>query len=305
MQLLGDGAYVFSVARDTYGKIVACRSKDSARAVGKDLFKHLKMPLTEIRFFEERLFAYGKAKVAAVGETKAVLFFKDFAYDTSLCFAIALDLPMESVSVVMRGFFRDFAISDGLRSAAYEDREFTLSEDKQSYGHLAYVIGKAEALSRLKLQRRAETPIALREVFLSVAELVGVEAECEASVAEGDEFYSERPEIFNGRFCTACFLILSIIAHNYSKDGRLCGEFIGGLESLRLCFRFQKRGEGWRDALELLCRIASSTHAMDLDFECIGGSVTVSLVPFYADVGFVGVKQGEGGVALEELEELY
>jgi hypothetical protein len=44
---------------------------------------------------------------------------------------------------------------------------------------------------------------------------------------------------------------------------------------------------------------------MDFDFECVGGSVTVNLVPFYADVGFVGVKQGEGGVALEELEELY
>lgn len=305
MHLSGDGAYVFSVARDTYGKIVACRSKDSQRAIGKDLFKHLKMPLPEVQFFEERLFAYGKTKVAAVGEKRAVLFFKDFAYDTSLCLAFALDLPIDSVSVVMRGFFRDFAVSDGLKAVADEGREFSLSEDKQSYEHLARVIGQAESLSRLKLQRRAETAVTLREVFLSIAELVGVEAECEVSVAEGDEFYSERPEIFNGRFCTACFLILSIIAHNYSKDGRLCGEFIGGLDSLRLCFRFEKRGEGWRDALELLCRIASTTHAMDLDFECIGGSVTVSLVPFYADIGFVGVKQGEGGVALEELEELY
>jgi hypothetical protein len=89
------------------------------------------------------------------------------------------------------------------------------------------------------------------------------------------------------------------------RDGRLYGEFIGGCESLRLSFRFEKRGEGWRGALELLCDIASKTHAMDFDFECVGGSVTVNLVPFYADVGFVGVKQGEGGVALEELEELY
>ncbi len=305
MRSYGDGVYVFSVARDTYGKIVACRSGDAARAVGKNLFRHLKMPLSEVQFFEERLFAYGKAKVAAVGEKRAVLFFKDFAYDTTLCLAIAIDLPIESVAVVMRAFFHEFAASDGLRSAVDDNRELTLSESKHDYRHLAVVIGQAEALSRLKLQRRSETAVTLRKVFLSIAEMVGIEAECETCVAEGDEFYDERPEIFNGRFCTACFLVLSIIAHNYSRDGRLYGEFIGGCESLRLSFRFEKRGEGWRGALELLCDIASKTHAMDFDFECVGGSVTVNLVPFYADVGFVGVKQGEGGVALEELEELY
>ena len=266
MRSYGDGVYVFSVARDTYGKIVACRSGDAARAVGKNLFRHLKMPLTEVQFFEERLFAYGKAKVAAVGEKRAVLFFKDFAYDTTLCLAIAIDLPIESVAVVMRAFFHEFAASDGLRSAVDDNRELTLSESKHDYRHLAVVIGQAEALSRLKLQRRSETAVTLRKVFLSIAEMVGIEAECETCVAEGDEFYDERPEIFNGRFCTACFLVLSIIAHNYSRDGRLYGEFIGGCESLRFSFRFEKRGEG---------------------------------------VGFVGVKQGEGGVALEELEELY
>ena len=303
MHLSRDGAYVFSVARDTYGKIVACRSKGSQGAVGKDVFKHLKMSLSEVRFFEERLFAYGKIKVAAIGEKRVVLFFKDFAYDTALCFAIALELPIESAAVVLRGFFLDFAISDGL--GAFGGRSFSLQEDKQSYERLARVVGQAEALSRLKIQRSAETAITLREVFLSIAELIGVEAECDVVVAEGDEFYSERPEIFNGRFCTACFLMLSIIAHNYSRDGRICGEFIGGIESLRLCFRFENRGTAWRDALDLLGRIASSTHAMDFGYESVGGTVTVNLVPFYADVGFVGVKQGEGGVAIEELEELY
>ena len=90
--------------------------------------------------------------------------------------------------------------------------------------------------------------------------------------------------------------------HDYEKAVHVHGEegdtkkrflrFGGGLVLFLLAFDFVF------DAESNLYRFCSGSIS-------VGGSVTVSLVPFYADFGFVGVKQGEGGVALEELEELY
>lgn len=306
MRLLKDDAYIFSVAREGYGRIVACRAKDSSDVIGKSIYKHLGMPPSEIEFFQSELNAYGKTSIAVMGQEKAVLFFKYFAYDTSLCLAVSLDLPIESVSVIMRGhFFEDFVVSESLKVAAPAERRFSVDEDKQIYDYLAGVIGQIEALSCLKLQRNAEHIGTLRASMISVAEFVGVEVECEAAAADGDELYFVRPEIFDGRFCAACFLTLAMIARVHSRDRRLSCEIVGGFEYLRLNFQFEAFDDGWRSGVELLLRIAHEKHGMDFGYEFHEGLVTVTFSPFYADVGFVGVKQDDGFVGIEELGELY
>ena len=298
-------AYIFSVAREGYGRIVACRAKDSSEVIGKSIYKHLGMPHSEIEFFQSELNAYGKTSIAAMGQDKAVLFFKYFAYDTSLCLAVALDLPTESVSVIMRGFFfESFAVSEGLKAAASAERRFSAREEKEIYDYLTSVIGQIETLSCLKLQRNAEHVGTLRTCMISVAEFVGVKIECEAVAADGEELYFERPEIFDGRFCAACFLTLAMIARAHSRDRRLSCEIVGGFDYLRLKFQFDAFDDGWEGGAELLLRIAHEKHGMDFGYEFHEGLVTVNFSPFYADVGFVGVKQDDGSVGIEELGEL-
>lgn len=306
MRLLRDDAYIFSVAREGYGRIVACRAKDSHDVIGKSIYKHLGMPQSEIEFFQSELNAYGKTSIAVMGKEKAVLFFKYFAYDTSLCLAVSLDLPIESVSVIMRGhFFEDFAVSEGLKATASDERCFSASEDMQTHDYLAEVIGQIEALSCLKLQRKAEQVGTLRDSMILAAEFVGVRVECEAVAADGDELYSECPEIFDGRFCAACFLTLAMIARAHSRDRRLSCEIVGGFDYLRLNFQFEAFVDGWESGIELLLRSAHEKHGMDFGYSCHEGLVTVTFSPFYADVGFVGVKQDDGFVGIEELGELY
>lgn len=309
MRLLKDDAYVFSVAKESFGRIVVCRAKDSSEAIGKNLYKHLGIPPSEVEFFQKGLIAYGKSSLAVICQTdgvRAVLFFKHFAYDASLCLAVALDQPVESISVIMRGnFFKNFLISDGLRFAAPSERCFSVHEDKQTYQYLAETIGQIEALSCLKLQRNAESVGTLRTALLSAAEFVEVRIECDVGVAEGEELYFERSDIFDGRFCTACFLTLAMLARAHSSDRCLHGEIVGGFEYLRLNFHFEAFDDGWRSGLELLSRIAHENHGMDFGFECREGLVTVTFSPFYADVSFLGVKQDDVFASIEELGELY
>ena len=87
MRLLRDDAYIFSVAREGYGRIVACRAKDSSEVIGKSIYKHLGMPHSEIEFFQSELNAYGKTSIAAMGQDKAVLFFSLNTLLTTLLFA--------------------------------------------------------------------------------------------------------------------------------------------------------------------------------------------------------------------------
>ena len=306
MRLLKDDAYIFSVARDGYGRIVACRAKDSSDVIGKSIYKHLGMSPSEIEFLQSELNAFGKMNIAVMGQNKAVFFFKYFAYDTSLCLAVSFDLPVESVSVIMRGFFfENFAVSEELRSAAPLERRFSVSEDKETYDYLTEVIGQIDALSCLKLQRNAEHVGTLRASMISAAEFVEVLADCEVDTAGEDEFYYKRPEIFDGRFCAACFLTLAMIARAHSRDRRLSCKIVGGFEYLRLNFQFDAFDDGWKSGLELLSRIAHEKHGMDFAYEVYEGLATVTFSPFYADVGFVGVKQDDGSVGIEELGELY
>ena len=306
MRLLKDDAYIFSIAREGYGRIVACRAKDSLEAIGKNIYKHLGMPPSEIEFFQRELNAYGKTSIATIGEDKAVLFFKYFAYDTSLCLTVALDLPIDSVSVIMRGhFFEDIVISEGLKAAAPVERRFSVGEDKRTYEYLVGIIGQIEALSCLKLQRSAESVGTLHAALLSATEFVGVKAECVVGIADGDELYLNRSEIFDGRFCAACFLTLAMIARADSRDRRLSCDIVGGFEYLRLTFRFEAFDDGWENGIELLARIAHEKHGMEFAYECHEGLVAVTFSPFYADVGFVGVKQDDVFAGIEELGELY
>ena len=306
MRLVRDDAYVFSIAREGYGRIAACRAKNSSDAVGKELYKHLGMSPSEIEFLQGGLAACGKTSIAAICSRGAVLFFKHFAYDTSLCLAVVLDAPAESVSVVMRGFlFEDFVISEGLRSAAPHERRFSVSEHGKTYEYLIEIIGQLGPLASLKLQRGMEKVGTLREALLSAAEFVGVGAECQICAAEGEELYFESPEIFDGRFCAACFLTLAMIARAHSSRRRFHAEIIGGFEYLRLNFCFDAFDDGWRGGLELLSRIALEKQGMDFGFEEHEGRVTVTLSPFYADIGFLGVKQNDVFAGIEELGELY
>lgn len=305
LRLLRDDAYIFSVARDDYGRIVACRASNSLDVIGKSIYKHLGIVALEREFVLNGLSACGKTSVAALGKDKAVLFFRYFAHDTSLCLSVALDLPIEAVSVIMRGhFFEGFTVSEGLRTAAPAERRFSASEDKWVYEYLAATVGQIEALSGLKLQRTAEKIGMLRELIISASDFIGVGIECDIGFGNEDELYMERPEIFDGYFCSACFFTLAMIARAYSRDRKLCCEISGGFEYLRLTFSFSPFDDGWRSGVELLARIAHEKQGMEFSYEFNEGLVEVDFSPFYADIGFVGVKQDDGTVGIEELEEL-
>ncbi len=306
LRLLRDDAYVFSVAAEGYEKIVACRAKDSSDAIGKSVYKQLAMTCDEEEFFQREFCAIGKRMIVARGGNKAVLFVKHFAYATGLCLAVALDLPLESGSVIMRErLFEDFAVSEGVIGFAPAQRRFSMAEDRLAYEYLTETVGLLDSLTSLKLQRDIESVGTLKSIFDRVGELVGVKTECVIGEANDEEFYFARPEIFDGRFCAACFLTLSMAARMHARDRRLACEIVGGLDSLFLKFRFEPFDEGWRDVVERLRTIALGRHGMEFDFEIKDGAVAIECSPFYAYIAFVGVKQGDGFVGIEELGELY
>lgn len=307
MRLLKDEAYIFSMARKDPGKIIACRTRSMEDAVGKNLFSYLKMPSREVSFVTEEIGSYGKATIAALcgrKQEKAVLFCKYFTYDTSLCLAVTLDLPPQSVACLFReGLFDEIHMSEGLLALSAEGKP--TDADIETYQYLSRIFSPLLTLGELRLQYEPENAHIMQSCAIEAAEFVGVGIDCNVVLPPLDSPYPEDRSVFDGRFCAAMFLSMAMLARAYSKDRVLRLNIVHGFGSVTLDFSFETQDERWREAMEYLQDLAQSGLGMILDMDHNEGMVKASLWPFYSDAGFVGVKRGELEMYIADFRELF
>lgn len=290
-----DEAYIFTLAKYSPGRIIACRTPAGERHVGRSIFSCLKMDEGETDFFKEASASFGKTPIAALcrgDKRETVIFFRDLIFGASICLAIVTRIDAETVAAVLgSGTFGEMLISDGIKSARCE--EFSYEKHKECYLYLLNVISCAEHIAALKLDYEPAGIDSIIRCAKGAAELAKVDVEVETSGCGENEILDLADEVFDGRICAAVLLTVAMAARYHSKDKKYRLEIASGVRSLSLSLSFRASDDGWRDAFDYLKHVSEDSYGIPFEYECHRGRVAVTLVPFYADVGFVGVKESD------------
>lgn len=296
MRFFNDDAYVFSVLGHDLGTILACRSRNIIDHAGKNFFDLLCVDRGEISFFKESLSSYENMAFAALcgkSQKRAVLFFRNFIGAAGVCLAVVTDFNAEDVSwVLQKGGFEKVVVSETLQELSSEDCDFSYAKHEEIFKYLSQLFLDVGTMSLLKLQYGSENPETVRLCAEAAASLAGASPECESYLGESEEiFYSE--DIFDGRFCAASLLLLAFVARCYGKGCYLKVEIVKGLKSFRIKATFHPQNDKWKRALDHLKSVATYNTGISFGYEESGDKVETRFIPFYADVGLVGVKEGE------------
>ena len=108
-----------------------------------------------------------------------------------------------------------------------------------------------------------------------------------------NEVLNPADEVFDGRVCAATLLTVAMVARYHSKDKKFRIEIVSGIRNLSLSLSFRSSDDGWREAFDYLKHIFEENYGIPFAYECRRGRVSVTVVPFYSDVGFAGVKESD------------
>lgn len=296
MRFFEDDAYVFSVLGHDLGTILACRSTNILEQAGKNLFDCLRVDREEISFFKQSFLAYDNMAIAVLcgKKTKRVmLLFRQFAEASGLCLAVVLHFNAEDVSAVLKSDgFENVVMSDALSGLTSSDADSSYAKYSEIYKYISRLFMDISTMSFLRLQYGTENPETVRLCADTIGDLAGIVLDLECYLGECEEAFLA-DDIFDGRFCVASLLLLSFVARCYGEDCALKMEIVKGLKSFRIKCAFKPRSHGWEKALEHLKNVVLYTTGMSFNYELSNDRVEIGFIPFYADEGLAGVKEGE------------
>ncbi len=296
MKSINDNWYIFLIAKGCFGEIVS-ESSRSGNAVGKNIFKYLKMREEEIAFFLLRLSNNGRDVVCSACDKngpRAVFFFGFMVRSMSICIAV---VPNKSLACISRAIFNSnlqrLCVSDGVSVAAVSHRDKKLfAEDNATSMYLSGVFRQIMKAEKLQLEENSEPVEDIRDVAVEIGSFMGVEIGFDHDF-DANELYSSCHEVFDGRACAALIFVLAAVARTHSKDGRLNIFAIRGVSGCLLELSFCKNSDGWQGAVKRLTDTVRERHNLPISFDDSDGLVKLSLIPYYEDLGFVGVKEND------------
>ena len=299
-----DEVYVFSLAKNSAWNVIASRTPSGERHVGRSILSSLKVNGEDNSFFEEAWDFYGKQPIAVLckGEKReTAIFFRNLEYGASLGFAVVTRFDAGAVSAVLRsGVLGDILVSDNLKNAS--DGEFSYEKHKEVYRYLLDIFTCVESISALRLAYEPSGIDALIRCAQSTAYLADVKVNIDAHGADDNELFKEVDDIFDGRICAAIFLLVAIATRNHTRSKEYSLELVGGIRSLSLKIELKANDEGWRKAFDHIKNVAEYNRGIPFVYEVKRGRVRVAVVPFYADIGFVGVKENDYVMSLLDIE---
>ncbi len=309
MPLIYDKAYIFSVSKRFFGRIVAYCGDSCKSVAGKDVFEYLGLGEDDECALREVLAAYGKDGYATAGYNgrwHPVFFFKDFAYDTGLCLAVVPAVSARiAAEAISNGFIEGFSSSERLLSLAKIKNDRSITDDSMRFMHLSRVLGQIMQTTALKLDHSSASAESIRFAAEGIASFAMINLDFDTYLSIQDEALVFQDEIFDGRFCSAAIVILAMLASRCSADGSLKLTVVRGVGEIALELSFKKRFGGWQGPLNFLKDAANINHGIMFYTVEDQQVITVGFIPFYQDVGFVGVKFGEELFDLAEQRELF
>ena len=225
-----DKIYVFSVANVDFGRIVASVDRSGKKIDGENIFDVLELPRSESAKIKELIFGYGKCPYAtACGRInkRVAFFFKNFAYDTSLCLVIVPAISAKrAAGIINSGVIEDLVVSETLSDTVSQNAsERALAEDSDVYLYLARLFGQIMGLLELRLQYASESIPAVRAAAEGLAELLGLSLDFNTRFEMEDDLVAvdDLPQHRDGGVDVPFFNLREHTA-------RYAGQFGGGIE---------------------------------------------------------------------------
>jgi hypothetical protein len=281
-----DELYLFSLAPESLGKIIAQRTRTSESAEGENIFVRLGIDKDELAFLNQDDF-YGRKIPRTVvcqrgGESHLVLI--DMLSSREIPVGLAMEIPRPCHSL----------------GATYSGREQMISPSAQKlidkYGSTGYdpetEISVARSISAFfDLAQAADSDGTvsdkLSNMLRAVAELVCLPIEC--SVMREDFCFDSGSVLLHSNACLFTAVAMAMAARRYSNERKLYALISQREDFVSISLAYEGGEDEWRGE-KLLRDILG-----DADMICeIGTRETrkvCSMAPCYADEGLAGVKE--------------
>ena len=297
MRIIRDDVYIFSVARARPGEIIACRSRHGDGAVGKNINEVLVLDKDDIKYayFRSENENYRSICLSCYPERKrrVVAFFDFMCRPSSLCIAVVFEDDPLSVAKALSALGDGIAdISPSLVKLIKNDGGNFTKADNEAFKNIAYLYGCIVPLGELRAYRYVESAEIFRHYMELATEFIGVEAEY---VSRNDlnlcGFVGEKA-IFAGGFCTAAMLFVAILARRLSPTARLYVEIVMGCDCAEIYLGFDLEKRDMLTSLDFLDEVAE-WYGIMFRRTVKNGRALIGLVPYYCDVGLIGIKASD------------
>ena len=306
MKIIRDNVYLFSLARMSVGEVVACRARDGYDAIGKNIGDLLHIDKKEIEYAISRSDIESYRSLCLVchpnRESRVVALFDFLSRSSSLMLAVVFDINAVSVSRALGSLGEGFADLSPTLVQMGEGCPSSPEADRDAFVYVSHVYGCIAPLSFLRAGTFPDNPESLRKYVDGISDLVGVDV-CFVAQTDPELFPSnEKGMIFSGGYLVACFLTVAMLSRRYSIDRRLEITVLQGRGELLVKMRFETDDVKIVDGLGFLSAVSDSLGTFFEHSIVDDRGVEITVMPTYADVGLVGVKERD---ELPKLSDFY
>ncbi len=291
MREIKDNAYMFSLSRENYARIIISRTDRGDICTGDNVFNVLGISQNDEEYFNDMLERLSSAHIALLGKRggikRAVLFFRSFSFSSHICLAVELELPVrDASSLLCSGAMGDILVSKSLRK--FDDGESLMSLERQSaYLYISKIMGELSIVLGIHLSSNADSPSDICLCAESAADFVGVRLDKDIVYDNGAKVDHLYGNIFSGGFCFAALLVIAMAAREYSKDRRFYLKAVRKFGNTLIYINFSgvEHNDTWAEQLEIHANI------FNVSFCRCSDRSEYELIPYYSDVAVVGVKE--------------
>ena len=285
MRELIESLYLFSLAQNDFAKIIAHRSGKGERAVGKNIFEHLGIKRSEMKYLDGARYKRFEMPVAVVSERdgveRIVLF--DLSSSVELPLGLAMEFDRATASLALEYKY-------GLIEFSPSARKIVDKCEHEKY-HVVSEVSASRSVEHLCTLRDLlvvgrNTEIFMSKILSAVSELVCLPIEFSFSremfsIDDGNELLFVNTSLFIA-------LAVAMLAREDSDDRRLFADVIVRREFalISLSFLCSERKVENEENLRFLLAESGLMHEVrvkDGRFYCV-------IAPCYADEGVSGVK---------------
>lgn len=285
MRELIEDLYLFSLSSDSFGNIIAQRTRGEFSLGEKNVFEHLGIDHSELHFLNN---AYGGNAPIVLASTRnsekrAVMF--DISSSREIGVGVAMEFFRPAREIAQAYVGKEELVSPRAREILndFEKIPYDVTSEmsaSRSFAGLCSLRGIYDG-------GEADTSALFRDIFSSVAELVCVPIECAFDIDAA--CFGNGLSLLHTNACLFITLAMAMAAREYSPQRRLFAvvserdSFVSvslGFE----CGETRWQGESLFKSLISDCDLICELCERD-------GKVICALAPSYADEGLIGVKE--------------
>ena len=285
MREIRENTYVFSSSSESFGRIIAHRSRNGDGC--DDVIARLGLNKEDARLIAD-LNGSSVPNVILLGNRDGreslVVVLRGLAYEASLCIAVEVyDKPYEVLSMLYAPDHDDFICSRAVNELVLKGT--ACGFDTSALATVRYIL-ELIALCGVDLGSASNPTLAAIDVLEAVADLVGVRLDVDRT-GYGSRI-SESGAFFN-KLCISALICFAMDARAGSLDRLLYAKLSSESDRLTISLEYSPFGDTKCLGGEFISSIAEAYGIPSL-LLCDNRAVRLVLAPQCSDIGLVGVK---------------